>query len=104
MNKNNEDYIRELLAGAFLTKDWTELSKFYKANPPSRVIDDSGIKHQKEIPLPGDYDKIPCKCGKIHLEDENTWYHSTLEMTKGVYKVIKKCKKCHEVLMLELKL
>ncbi len=78
------------------------INRYYKENPPQWVIDDSCIKHWKEIELPAKYKKDPCSCGTAHKDKGNTWYHSTLKLQEEDYVVVKKCKKCHEILMLEL--
>jgi hypothetical protein len=91
-----------MLMIAISRNDFSELNAYYRKHPPEKIIDDNGIKHYEEVPLPANYDKNPCACGTIHLEDENTWYHSALEMTEKDYKVVKKCKTCGEILMMKL--
>ena len=81
------------------------LNDYYKKNPPNAVFDDEGIFHFKEVPLPAKYKKCPCKCGIIHADDIPTWYHSCLKMSADEsvpQNVLKKCKSCHEILILEL--
>jgi hypothetical protein len=82
-------------------------NKYYKENPPEYVIDDTGIRHQKEIPLPAKYEQIPCECGTIHHLFDETWYHSHMNFYKDAnipnsIKVVKRCKKCDQILMLTL--
>lgn len=84
--------------------NFNEINQYYKENPPEYVIDDTGIRHQNEIPLPSKYEKEPCPCGIIHYVSDETWYHSYLIITQDekFIKIVRKCKKCHEILMLKL--
>lgn len=79
------------------------LNKYYKKNPPAAIIDNIGIKHYNEIEDPADYGAPECPCMQ-HPLDSDTWYHSTLPVNKaGDHMVVKKCKKCREILMRKIK-
>lgn len=85
--------------------DWSEFNDYYRKNPPEFVLDDDYIRFQVEIAYPGNYKPISCTCGKIHLEEDQTWYHSWLALSadkNSRIKVCKKCKECHEILKKEL--
>lgn len=82
--------------------DWHDyLNDFYKKFPPKIVLDDLGIHHEIEVPLPGKYKKVPCKCGIIHKwEDPETFLIYEEPRVNG--KLSKKCETCGDVLVLEL--
>jgi hypothetical protein len=87
--------------------EFKEFNDYYEKNPPKMTFDDSGIRHQNEVPLPAKYENLPCKCNIIHELSMGTWYHSTLQIFAdhkhpNAFKIVKKCKKCHEILCLKL--
>ena len=85
--------------------EWKNFNDYYEENPPDLTIDDTGIRHFNEVPLPAKYKKHPCNCGIIHHISDETWYHSTLKIAAASglpHKVVKKCKKCQQILLLEL--
>lgn len=77
-----------------------KLNEFYKSNPPNEVLDDDGVRHQIEMPLPSDYEYSPCDCGKIHQTEDQTWWHAPLKLNEegriGIYRC---CKTCMNMLM-----
>lgn len=72
---------------------------FYQLNPPDIVLDDQGVRHINEIPLPAKYGNGECQCGDHDLESD-TWYHKPMKLTKdgrmGVYRA---CKNCDDILI-----
>jgi hypothetical protein len=102
--KKNEDLQTQLLQ---LNKEIEEIEKTIKTekNPPEKIIDDTGVRHWNEVPTPAKYQKSQCSCGTIHHISDESWYHSHIPMVRdsnAPHKIIKKCKKCNEVLFLEL--
>ena len=86
--------------------DYKEINDYYRKNPPKIIIDEYGIRHQKEIEIVNlnEYKPVVCQCGITHPVGKDTWYHSILEWNgKTPHQVIKRCKKCHEILILERK-
>jgi hypothetical protein len=73
--------------------------KHYEMIPPDAVLDDQGVRHVYDIPLPAKYGEGECKCGS-HPLDSDTWYHVGLRLTVGwrigVYRA---CKNCREILI-----
>ena len=89
-------------------EDWSSFNEYYRKNPPTITLDDSGIRHQVEILNPAIYEKAPCLCGIIHDVIDGTWYHSYMKFFEDAnapncIKIVKRCKNCHEILMLSLK-
>jgi hypothetical protein len=85
--------------------EFKEFNDYYEKNPPKCVLDDTGVRHWNEVPLPAKYKKSPCDCGIIHDIADESWYHSIFPITCSNppdLKVVKKCKKCHGILFLEL--
>ena len=87
--------------------EFKEFNDHYEKNPPEISFDDTGIRHFNEVPLPSKYEKSPCPCGIIHEISAGTWYHSTFQMMADyknpiAFKVVKRCKKCREILLLKL--
>jgi hypothetical protein len=78
--------------------NFDEFNKYYQQNPPFDILDDLGVKHVKEISPPGQYEFSPCKCGKIHPVDSDTWYHEALKLNEHVTGVYRACKECRELL------
>jgi hypothetical protein len=79
------------------------INDFYRKNPPEFVIDDLGIYHDCEVPLPAKCRRCPCKCGIIHKwENPETFYVKDSLMYNTFIKKVKFCKSCDEILMLEL--
>jgi hypothetical protein len=106
MNKNEEKV--KLFSQGVKTGDYEPLNEYYRKNPPDLVIDDLGIFHEVEIPLPAFYKRKACSCGIIHIwEIPETFelYHFELsDLAKKMGhkpKILKQCKKCGEVLGLE---
>lgn len=81
-------------------------SEFAKTGkPPKAIIDDQGVTHYKEVPLPAEYGEGECECGSHPLEAD-TWYHSTMDLLAkpgAAVKIVRRCKKCHEVLLRKIK-
>jgi hypothetical protein len=78
-------------------------------NAPEIVLDDLGIFHLFEVPLPALYQRKPCKCGIIHKwEEPSTFELCYIELIKDgdamgyPRKKVKRCMTCKEVLLLEL--
>ena len=77
-----------------------ELKEYYKKNPPYMVLDDLGVRHINEIPLPANYELYPCTCGILHAVDSDTWFHEGMKITEGGrIAVYRACKECREILM-----
>lgn len=74
---------------------------YFRNNPPQSILDDLGIYHDCEVPLPAKYVRNPCRCGTVHKwENPQTFILSEFESLPG--KIIKRCITCKEVLLLEL--
>ncbi len=80
-------------------KNWDQINEYYRQNPPDYILDDDTVRHQKEIAMPAEYEYAPCECGKIHKPEDDTWWHSPMELTVagriGIYRC---CKTCMNVL------
>ena len=84
-----------------------EFNKHYKENPPKITIDDTGVRHKKEVVLPAKFERTACSCGILHEISGETWYHGHFAFFEdknipGCIKVVKRCKKCDQILMLKL--
>jgi len=89
----------------FNEDEFEKINRYYEENPPEVVLDDLGINHQVEVPLPAKYEKKACSCGIIHSWEtaasfflDEIFLHPAL----NIKKVIKKCLKCREILTLKL--
>lgn len=83
--------------------DFEKFNEYYRKNPPEMVIDDLGIDHDIEAPLPAKYIKKECICGIRHKwEEPNTFYLEAIEMGAYVPKYVKICNTCGEMLLLKL--
>lgn len=82
--------------------DFETLNEFYRKNPPSIVLDDLGVRHVKEIPLPAEYELSPCTCGITHSIDSDSWYHESMKITEDRIGVYRACKECREILIRKL--
>lgn len=79
----------------------TLIGEYYEKNPPDIVLDDLGIYHECEVPLPAKYKRDPCKCGIVHKwESPETFFIEESSDLHG--KRIKRCCKCGDVLALKL--
>ena len=86
-----------------MNSKWDEFNKYYKKNPPKKILDCDGVKHIIEVPDPAVYEFDECPCGKIHRVEDDTWYHKSIPMNyAGDIGVFRACKECREVLMKRL--
>ena len=77
---------------------------------PKITFDDLGFANKRYIPSPGVYIRKACPCGIQHAwnaEGEQTFkiyemHIATNGFGEKLYMPVKKCKKCDEVLLLEL--
>lgn len=106
-NMDNSEKER-LLEIALTTGNFEPLNEYYRKNPPELIFDDLGIFHQQEVPLPCKYKRTPCDCGIIHKwEKPETFELYNMHLLKRgeemgqTPKVLKKCKECGEILLLE---
>lgn len=81
-----------------------EINDYYRRNPPKIIMDDLGIFHEIEVPLPAKYKRRPCSCGIIHKwENPKTFYLDEFIISPSVFpKKIKVCETCSEIIVLEL--
>jgi hypothetical protein len=81
-----------------------KINEYYRQHPPAIILDDLGIHHEVEVPIPAKYIKRKCQCGIIHKwEYPYTFFLDELYLMKGLQpKIIKKCSICLEILILEL--
>lgn len=80
------------------------INQFYRDHPPDVALDDLGIYHEREVPLPACYKRQSCKCGIIHKwEDPSTFELYEQKITEcGMKKTLKRCKTCIDTLLLVL--
>jgi hypothetical protein len=78
------------------------INAYHRMHPPQQVFDDLGVHHEIEVPLPAKYKKSPCKCGIIHKwENPETFIIESTSVGRLIFKGLKKCKTCDEILVLE---
>lgn len=82
--------------------DFSKINEYYRKNPPSIVLDDLGVRHVNEIPLPAEYELSPCTCGIIHPIEPNSWYHESMKLAEDRIGVYRACKECGEILIRKL--
>ncbi len=85
--------------------EFEDINEYYLRNPPSITLDDWGVKHLVEVPLPADYELERCKCGILHPVESDTWYHKAMILTQDGKEVAvyRACKECREVLVRKIK-
>ena len=86
---------------------WKSFNDHYRNYPPQVIFDDTGIRHQNEVILPAKYEKMACECGKVHDIADGSWYHHYMKFFEDAnvphcIKIVKRCKECHKILMLQL--
>lgn len=96
--------IEELFQESLVTGDFSKFNEYYKKNPPQTVFDEDGVKHIQEVDLPAEYSNDPCACNRIHLVDDDTWYHKPMVLTTDdEIAVYRACKECRNILTKSLK-
>jgi hypothetical protein len=94
----------------YIFKDGVKEHYYNHPKAPKITIDEMGFSHQRHIPAPGVYTRRRCACGIQHAwnaEGEQTFkiyqmHIATNDFGEKMYMNTKKCKKCDEILMLEL--
>lgn len=85
-----------------LKSQFDSLNEYYRKNPPSIVLDDLGVRHIKEIPLPAKYELSACTCGITHQVESDSWYHESMKISEDRIGVYRACKECREILIRKL--
>ena len=90
-----------------LAEGFDNINEYYRNNPPLRIIDDLGIYHSIEVPLPAKYRRLPCSCGITHKWEEPSTFELydicvEYKMQPMQSKICKRCKACRTTLFLEL--
>jgi hypothetical protein len=82
--------------------EYREINEHYRKHPPQYVLDDLGLHHEIEVPLPAKYKKVPCSCGIVHKwENPETFVVESRFIEDLFVKDVKMCKTCKELLVLE---
>ena len=88
-----------------MTDPFEAFNEYYRNNPPEAILDDLGIYHEVEVPIPAKYERIPCGCGIIHKwENPQTFELYSLKLVQDESyppKVCKRCITCQETLWLK---
>jgi hypothetical protein len=84
---------------------------YSEEDAPQFILDDLGLFHDREIPLPSVYIRDPCKCGIIHKwEQPDTFELYSLQMVENGddmgfdRKKVKRCIMCKQILLLKKEL
>ncbi len=102
----------EFKKGTFYFQFKSGTREAYTNHPeaPKITLDDLGFPNQRDIPSPGVYVRKPCSCGVQHAwtdKGEQTFSVDILHAFtrpdgEKFYFPVKRCKKCDEVLMMQL--